>query len=710
MSDILYNVRTVYQTETSGATQGMAAMSGAASRLGGVLDGLKGAARAVLGYGMMAGSLAAVGAIGLLAHGIANVNGELDSTAVGIAGMVQAAQVSGTEGAAGWASSMGFAEQAMAQIRVDAAALPGTAEDFIEVFRAGLAPAIESGMAATDVARFTNRFGAVAIALRVDAPQAGRDLNLILQGRAGAHVNMWNRLKSTIGKTAAEFNAMSASARRMAVDTAMDHYQPMIDAYANTWEAISSTTQSYGREVLRIATAPAFAVIKKELQSVNNWWQANQTLINEVANGIGTRLVNAYKNAHGAAHRLFGVMDAWTAGPMGQRVLGLGDSLRRGASALATSAGGYVSQNPGEAAGLAAGAAGLAMGVPGLGLAAGGLVAFAGHTEAANQTLGNLGHAGGSILGALVGLLPVVTALDNGIGTFLAGSLPGVTHGIDTLATEASKAVDKMVPSISGMLVALNPVFGLLGEMVGATGSLIGDVLGGAANTAAGALSAMARTTGGFTTALGRWLNEHGVTSSSVGSAGTWVRDNINARVLGAAGAGVAQLNQELTGILQTGVGWINHAITGREFRGADASAGLAANYRHWYARANQMLGGPNMDAVLYGRRGGTAAEAAAAPHVQTLGERMTAAVNSFHSTMEGLRTPLLGAMQTNTLGGSVAARRATAHPGNTHVTVHIHQTINTNDDPDRVLYLTRRGVHMGLYAPLESSSVRVTH
>jgi hypothetical protein len=328
----------------------MGAMAGAASRLSGVLDTLKGAARAALSYGMVAGTAAALAGIGLLAHGIANVNGELDSTAVGIAGMVSAAEVDGTDGAAGWASSMGFATSAMQQIREDAAALPGTADDFIEVFRAGLAPALESGLEAVDVAHFTNRFGAVGIALRVDAPQIGRDLNLMLSGRAGAHVMMWNRLKSTIGKTAAEFNAMSAAARRAAIDRAMDRYQPMIDAYANTWEAISSTTQSYGRDLLRLASNPAFEVVKKELRSINDWWHRNQTAINEVANGVGLRLVDAYKTAHGEAHRLFNVMDAWSAGPMGQRILGLGDSLRRGASSLAGRAGAYAGAHPGQVA------------------------------------------------------------------------------------------------------------------------------------------------------------------------------------------------------------------------------------------------------------------------------------------------------------------------------------------------------------------------
>lgn len=704
MSDILYNVRTVYQTDTSGATQGMGAMSGAASRLGGVLDGLKGAARAVLGYGMMAGSLAAVGAIGLLAHGIANVNGELDSTAVGIAGMVQAAEVDGTQGAAGWASSMGFAEQAMQQIRVDAAALPGTADDFIEVFRAGLAPALESGLEAVDVAHFTNRFGAVGIALRVDAPQIGRDLNLMLQGRAGAHVNMWNRLKSTIGKTAAEFNAMSASARRMAIDTAMDHYQPMIDAYANTWEAISSTTQSYGREVLRIATAPAFAVIKKELQSVNNWWQANQTLINEVANGIGTRLVNAYKNAHGAAHRLFGVMDQWSAGPMGQRVLGLGDSLRRGASSLAGRAGSYVMNNPGQAASIAGAGAGLAMGIPGLGLAAGGLIAFASHTEAVNTTLGNLSTAGGAVMHGLFALAGPLWALDNAVGSILAGALPPLSLGVSNLATSVDGAVSKVAPAIGGMLGALGPVFEILGVAIGGISGMIATGLGESIRAMASATASLANMIRGVVTEMGGWLARHGITVASTSNA---LRE---ANATAYAGLTTPfRMFGTFMGNLGRSIGIVGAHTPGaaRQNRNGSAGAGFFDESSTWdmFRRGYDAMGGRALRPP--GAPGG--GTTAPAPHVETLAERIAAMQASFHDSIERLRTPLMGAMATNTLGGA-AGRRATAHPGNTHVTVHIHQTINTNDDPDRVLYLTRRGVHMGLYAPLESSGVRVTH
>jgi len=41
-------------------------------------------------------------------------------------------------------------------------------------------------------------------------------------------------------------------------------------------------------------------------------------------------------------------------------------------------------------------------------------------------------------------------------------------------------------------------------------------------------------------------------------------------------------------------------------------------------------------------------------------------------------------------------------------VQVHIHQTVNTNEDPDRILMLTRRAVFQGVYSPLETPSARV--
>lgn len=700
MSDILYNVRTVYETETKGSEKGLGSMGRLAGVAGGMLDGLKSVASTVF-QGAMVGGIAAAGAgLAGLAYSIHSLNGDVDSLSVGIAGMVGAAGVDGTEGPAGWANSMTYAEQTLQQIRRDAAALPGEAEDFIEVFRAGLAPALNSGLEATDVSAFTNRFAAVGIAFRIDAPQIGRDLNLMLQGRAGAHVNMWNRLQSVIGKTAQQFNALNATQRRVAIEQAMRRYQPMIDAYSNTWEAISSTTISYGKDLLRLAGNPFFNVAKKELRSINDWWQANQNYINEVANGIGTELVNAYKRAHGEAYRLFGVMNAWSAGPMGQRLLGFADRLRSGASALATRAGNAITSHPAEAAGIAGAGIGLAMGMPGLGLAAGSLVQFATHTDAASETMNNLTGVGQGLWGTFTGLLPIVSGVEAFLGSILAGVLPGWSLGMSNLANSVGDAAGRVGPAISGMLGALSPLFQILGVAIGGVANIIGTGLGEAINAMASATVGLANMIRGVVSEMGTWLARHGIT---VQSTTNFLRETA-ATTYGSLSF-LPRWGAQFLGNFGRAIGVVDPHTPGaqRTNRNGSAGAGFFDERSSWdlFRAGYQRAGGRTF--LPPGAQGTAAPE-----HVQTIAERLEAVQNEFRASMDRLRTPLLGAMQGTTLGAAANARNV-AHPGNTHVTVHIHQTINTNDDPDRVLIMTRRGVHLGLFSPIESPGVRVT-
>lgn len=705
MSDIQYNVRTVYETETKGSEKGLGNMGRLAGMAGGLLDGLKSTAATVF-QGAMVGGIAAAG-IGLagLSYGIRHLNADVDSLSVGIAGMVSAAQVDGTEGPAGWASAMNYAESTLQQIRRDAAALPGEAEDFIEVFRAGLAPALNSGLEATDVSAFTNRFAAVGIAFRVDAPQIGRDLNLMLQGRAGAHVNMWNRLQSVIGKTAQQFNALSAAQRRMEIERAMQRYQPMIDAYSNTWEAISSTTVSYGKDLLRLATSPAFQLIKKELSSINHWWQEHEKYIHQVANGVGLSLVNAYKRAHGEAHRLYDVMNAWSAGPMGQRVLGFADRMRAGATAMvggARNAGGWAMDHPAATASVAGAGIGLAMGMPGAGLAAGALVQFATHTTEANETVANLTGVGRGLWGTFTGLLPVVNGVEAFLGSILAGVLPGWSLGMSNLSTSVSEAVNRVGPALTGMLGALSPVFQILGVAVGGVANIIATGLGEALNAMARATAGLANMIKSVVTEMSGWLARHGIT---VQSTTNFLRESA-ATAYGSLSFLPRYFGTAL-GNFGRSIGVVDAHTPGaqRQNRYGAAGAGFFDESSAWdifqrgYARAGGRMFAP--------QRPGAAAPTAP-EHVQTIGERMEAAMTEFRTSMDRLRAPLIGAMQGNTLGAAANARNV-GHPGRTSVTVHIHQTINTNDDPDRVLVMTRRGVHLGLFSPIESPGVRVT-
>lgn len=687
MSDVLYHVRTVYETDTSKASLGMGTLKNEASKLGGVLSSLGGFARSVLTGAFVGGSIAAAVGLAALAHGVNTVNGEVDSLSVGIAGMVSAAGVEGTSGLTGWANSMSFAEGAMAQIRRDAAALPGEAGDFIEVFRAGLPGALETGMRAADVAQFTNRFAAVGIAFRVDSEQIGRDLNLMLGGRAGAHVMMWNRLKSTIGMSAEAFNALGASARRAKIDDALGRYAPMINAYSNTWEAISSTTTSYGENLLRLSTNPFFNVAKKELRSINDWWGAHEEAVNEVANGVGIGLVNAYKRARGAAAGLFDRMDAFVRSGTADRIYDLGSSVVSGVSGLASRAAGAIIDHPAAAAGAAGAAAGAAMGVPGMGLVFGALVQFATHTEEANAVLGSLSSMGTSTVSIFTGLWDTLLGVDAFLGNVLAATLPGVAAGVDGVIGGLDQFLKGISPALGELLVAITPLFELLGGVIGEVARQLGVDLFNSLRTLGSATGQVISAFAG----LVRWVNAK---TDTGGQAVDMLRT--------ADAYGTAALNTAYTSVVQ-GLEQLAPSARSLGDTSAPERAAPVAFTDLWRGALNRQLADRNLlpaEATL---------RAPGAPTAPTEQPANRGILDRIHETLERIRTPLLAQQQAN-LGAARGLTRAPAHPGHPVVNVHIHQTINTNDDPDRVLLLTRRAVMLGVSAPLQSPGVRVTH
>ena len=241
-----------------GRDQGAQAM---ADKLGVSLTGLQGrldgAAQAIERVGMAGLSLVGAGAllgVRALTHGVNELNARAESTTLVIAGMLQA-----NSAADSLTSGLTASRDVLTQIRRDAAALPGEAQDFVNVFQLGLPAALQAGMRdARQVAAFTNQFGAIATAFQVDSQQAGRDLRFMLQGHAGAHVAMWNHLSSLIGKSSEEFNKLSAPQRLAALQRATAHYGDMVNAYGGTWEAATSTIRSAGSELLRVGTAPLF--------------------------------------------------------------------------------------------------------------------------------------------------------------------------------------------------------------------------------------------------------------------------------------------------------------------------------------------------------------------------------------------------------------------------------------------------------------------
>ena len=200
--DLIFKV----SDQASGPAKNIADRMGSVER---TMAGVKTAAFAV------GASMTAIGGgIAYAAKKAVDLGSKFEDTSLSIAGSLMAFDL---------APNIQMAEtaavRALGNIDKMAAKLPGTTEDYVEVFKAGLPGAIAAGTTDLDkIADFTSRYTAVATANMVDAQQAGSDLSLMLTGVAGQQVAMFRKLQPLIGKTAEEFNKMTRAARMAAID------------------------------------------------------------------------------------------------------------------------------------------------------------------------------------------------------------------------------------------------------------------------------------------------------------------------------------------------------------------------------------------------------------------------------------------------------------------------------------------------------------
>jgi hypothetical protein len=264
------------------------------------------------------------------------------------------------------------------------------------------------------------------------------------------------------------------------------------------------------------------------------------------------------------------------------------------------------------------------MGIPGLGLLAGGLVSFAGHTEAAGVTLGNLSSAGGSVLNALFGLAPVVLAVDNAIGSFLAGALPSWSLGMSNLASSVDGAVSRVAPAIGGMLGSLGPVFEVLGVAIGGIATILATGLGESIRAMANATASLANMIKGVVTEMSGWLARHGIT---VASTTNFLRESA-ATTYGALTTPFRMFGTFL-GNFGRSIGAVDPHTPGAQRQNAQGAAGRGffdeSSTWDMFRRGYDAAGGRTF------RPPGSPSAEAAAPHVETLAERM-AAVQGIHT------------------------------------------------------------------------------
>lgn len=258
-------------------------------RLGSSLaDGFTGAVESVAGKLLTLGQMGLAGAVGAAAYGVAGINKGLEDTRTSIGAILE---VSGAAGSIEQGISMGA--DAMARMRKDAAALPGTFDQLIDVFRAISTSGFNAGMAEPALEKMAERGMAAGAVMGLQSDMVGREMAQLLDGRAGAH-NVFGARLGLTGAKAAEFNGMSSDKRVEVLTASLGKYDDAIKAFSTSYTALTTTFETDGKKFLGDATAPLFDRIKGTLGDANAWFDANQTKVHEWASDIGDGLVDAF--------------------------------------------------------------------------------------------------------------------------------------------------------------------------------------------------------------------------------------------------------------------------------------------------------------------------------------------------------------------------------------------------------------------------------
>lgn len=359
-ADVKRVVQTDFIANGSRFSGPVQAMSSQASGLGSMLTSTVGI------VGMLGGAVAGLG-VGAALKGVAKLHSEFESTTLALGGMFAALGASKD-----FASGMKDAAATQKAITQAAAALPGEAEDYIAVFRAGL-PSIQGAMGATikDAYQFTNKFTAITSVLQIQSDQVARDLPRLLaaeKGAAGGHNITWTRmlpfiktLPGAADMTATKFNNMSAAARGALLQQLVNgkQFTDMLDAAGNTWDSQIGALASNSRMIVREMTGPLFEGMKGGLKFVNDLFytgtgeatQLTKTIIT-LGNIVSSRLVDSFKSAFVWAQKigtsLVGVGEKIMQSPAFARLMGGATNMMDTAKQVFGDGGGI------EAGGLAA--------------------------------------------------------------------------------------------------------------------------------------------------------------------------------------------------------------------------------------------------------------------------------------------------------------------------------------------------------------------
>ena len=472
-------VNTKFNVDSGKASGALGSLSKSFSGLGGIMGKVT---------SMINPMNAAMGAIGaaLSIKAISDLGDKFEQTQITMAGFMTSLGISSN-----YASGFKEAATVMDQIRVAAAALPGEAQDYIEVFKAGL-PVVQKAVGGTvsEMTAFTNRYTAIAKTLQVDSGQAARDLTLMLRegkGAAGMDVRTFTQLlpfmKSVEGQadvTRESFNKMTAPKRAQLLNDTFSKLDPMLAKSANSFDAMSGAFKSNSQEMIRLATAPLFEGMKRGLEKINLLFYDEKGALTDIGNivvnvgkAISSGIVTAIEMASAAVGKLGSAWASFTKSKtfeMFKQVVGSFQGTIGKLGGAVSGIAGVQGDEGGKqdmAVGAIAAFAGMLAGITPMGaIVIGGLAKFAQNTEAVDATMAGLVGIGNILIQALDPVIDVFMLLADMLGDVFIDILPALSDGFHQLFAAVLPLWDGLAALTKTLVIRLKPTVMMLSAKI----------------------------------------------------------------------------------------------------------------------------------------------------------------------------------------------------------------------------------------------------
>jgi hypothetical protein len=469
------------------------------------------------------GTIGAGAAIAGLTYGVTSLNSEIEKTQIGFADILTANGVTST-----LEEGLGKSALLMAQIRRDAAALPGETPDLARIFKLASIPGLAAGASTDRVERVSANAMAFGMGVaNLDSGTVARELSSLISGRAGAH-NILGANLGLMGDDAQSFNRLAGADRFKKLEDLLAKHEGSIALFGDSFEGLSSTLRDNAKLFLTSATGPLFERVKQALRDANGWFDQNRSSVLKWGDLLGHQFANAFDFGRRQLEQWLPSIESfareaderigriWTkVGPLieavsdkASRILGDPATFDRIADVLKLYAAVKVGQFAAPSVGAAAGLGKSAMGL----LGAGG----GGGIGALEESAGALASPEGlMVVGvSMAALLPVALGI--------AGAFDDLTNSSSLFHDKAAKEIEAALKSADDAFLELRHAGEDLRPVVDWMGENLTNALANVAKGADDAAQTIRLLTGGFVS-LAEWLGlkqeDNGLTTKGVSKA-----------------------------------------------------------------------------------------------------------------------------------------------------------------------------------------------